>query len=349
MQKNYYDILGVDKNATKEEIKKAYRKTAMKYHPDKNQGDKEAEIRFKEASEAYEVLSNDSKKSNYDMGGNPFSGEQGSGFGYNMEDIFSQFGDIFGSAFGKKYGRKQKRKGSDLRMRVAVSIEEVLKGTTKNIKYKRKIKCDRCEGKGGKNKTNCNTCNGSGIRNIIQNTPFGQIRQQTTCNDCDGEGTKIKSKCVFCKGEGTKINDQSVEIEIPAGVSDDMRFKMQGFGNYTRDGIPGDLNIIVEELKENYFKREGGDLIIEKEISVIDAIIGSSVSTKTPRGEMSVRVKPGTQDGDKLIFEGKGVPDLNYGLGSLYIFFKINIPKEINLQEKSILEKLSNSKNFKVD
>lgn len=353
MAKDYYQILGVDKNASKDEIKKAYRKMAMKYHPDKNPDNKEAETKFKEAAEAYEVLSDDSKKSNYDRfgsanSGNPFGGG-GSGFGYNMDDIFSQFGDIFGDAFGKRYGRQNRTaRGSDLRIRVTVSIEEILKGASKKLKYRRKTKCNTCDGKGGTDIKECLVCNGSGRRIVVQNTPFGQIRQETTCPDCQGSGRQVKNKCGQCHGEGVKTTEEIVEIDIPAGVSNGMQFNMRGYGNYVRNGEPGDLIINIDELREFYFRRENNNIIIEKEISVVDAIIGAQLKVKTPHGEMNLKIEPGTQHDTKIRFSGKGIPDMNYGLGDLYVITKLVVPKDINLEEKMILEKLSKSKNFKV-
>lgn len=350
MNKDYYQILGVNKGSSKDEIKKAYRKMVMKYHPDKNPDNKEAEVKFKEAAEAYEVLSDDNKKSNYDRygsasGGNQFGG--GSGFGYNMDDIFSQFGDIFGDAFGRRYGQKT-NKGSDLRIRVTVSIEEILKGTSKKLKYKRKTKCNTCEGKGGTDVRECLTCNGAGRRTVVQNTPFGQIRQEAICPDCNGSGRQIKNKCGQCHGEGLTTTEETVEVDIPVGVSNNMQFTMKGYGNYVRNGEAGNLIIHIEELQEYYFKRENNNIIVEKEISVIDAIVGAQLKVKTPHGELNLKIEPGTQHDTKIRFNGKGIPDMNYGLGNLYVIVKLKVPKDINLEEKSILQKLGKSKNFKV-
>lgn len=351
MSKDYYNILGVDKGASKDDIKKAYRKMAMKYHPDKNQGDKEAESKFKEAADAYEVLSDDTKKSNYDRygsadpSGNPFS----SGFGYDMNDIFSQFGDIFGDAFGRRYGnQKRTKRGSDLRIKVSLTIEDILKGVNKKIKYKRQTKCEACDGKGGTDIRDCLSCRGTGRRQVIQNTPFGQIRQETDCPDCAGTGKQIKNKCNVCYGDGTILKEEVVDIDIPAGLSNGMQLSMKGYGNHTRDGIPGDLIIIIDEIREFYFKRENNNIIVEKEISVIDAIIGSKIDVKTPHGNIPISIQPGTQHDHKIRINGKGIPDINLGLGNLYVIIKVKIPKEINLEEKLTLEKLSKSNNFKV-
>jgi molecular chaperone DnaJ len=351
MSKDYYNILGIDKNSSKEDIKKAYRKMAMKYHPDKNQGDKEAESKFKEAAEAYEVLSDDNKKSNYDRYGSADSSSNSfnSGFGYDMNDIFSQFGDIFGDAFGKRYGnQKRTSRGSDLRIKVSLTIEDILKGVNKKIKYKRQTKCEPCNGNGGTDVRDCLSCRGTGRRQVIQNTPFGQIRQETHCPDCSGTGKQIKNKCNTCHGDGTTLKEEVVDIDIPAGVSNGIQLSMKGYGNHIRDGVPGDLIIIIDEIREFYFKRENNNIIVEKEISVIDAIIGSKIDVKTPHGNIPISIQPGTQHEHKIRIVGKGIPDINLGLGNLYVIIKIVIPKEINLEEKLTLEKLSKSSNFKV-
>jgi len=350
MSKDYYNILGVDKNASDDEIKKAYRKMAMKFHPDKNPDNPEAEAKFKEAAEAYDVLSTPDKKSNYDR----FGSASGPGSSYNggfggMEDIFSNFGDIFGNAFNQRYGgQRPQSRGSNLRIKVTLTIDEILKGTTKKLKYKRQDKCTSCDGKGGTDVRNCIPCNGSGQRTVVQNTPFGQIRQATTCPDCAGSGQVVHTKCNDCKGDGTIVKDQTVEVEIPMGVSNGMQMNMTGFGNYIRNGQPGDLHIIVEEERDLSFKRENNNIIVEKTISVIDAIIGSNVKVKTPHGEMAVAIEPGTEHGKVIRISGKGIPDIQYGLGDLYIKISVKIPKKIELDEKLVLEKLKKSKNFEV-
>ena len=352
MAKDLYNVLGVDRGATEDEVKKAYRKMAMKWHPDKNKENPEAESKFKEVAEAYDILSTPEKKSNYDRfgttdgkSGNTFGGGQGFG-GFNMDDIFSQFGDIFGSRTNS-HQRRQNR-GGDLRIKVSLTIEEIINGCTKKMRYKKQESCDPCSGKGGSDVMNCGSCNGSGRKVVSQNTPFGQIRQETLCNDCSGSGQIIKNKCSHCHGEGTTLKEQVVDVEIPKGVGNGMQLSMHGFGNAIRDGISGDLQIIVEEIRENYFKREGGNLIIEKEVSVIDAIIGANVKVKTPHGEMVIVIEPGTQYGKISKIHGKGVADIHHGLGDLIINIKVVIPKSINLEEKSILEKLKSSNNFNV-
>lgn len=350
---DYYSILGVDKNASEEQIKKAYRKKAMQYHPDKNQGDPTAETKFKEAAEAYEVLSDATKKSNYDRfgsaNGNPFGGGGnpfgGGGHGFNMDDIFSQFGDIFGNRGG---GRPQKRqsRGSDLRIKVVLNIDEILKGCTKKLRYKRHVKCDPCGGKGGTDVRECLACRGTGHRTVVQNTPFGQMRTETTCPDCRGAGNIIKNQCNHCHGEGTQLQEQVVDVEIPVGVSTGMQLTMQGYGSFARDGIAGDLHILVEEAQDFSYKREGNNLIVEKTISVIDAICGAHIKVSTPHGEIPLYIEPGTEHGKTARIGGKGIPDIHYGLGDLFVKIVIKIPKSIDMDEQHILEKLKESKNF---
>jgi len=355
MSKDYYKILEINKGASDEEIKKAYRKMAMKHHPDRNPDNTEAEAKFKEAAEAYDVLSNPEKKSNYDRygssespfgGGNPFGGGFG-GHGFDMQDIFSQFGDIFGGGGGNRWKQRQKR-GGDLRLKVSLTIDEILKGTVKKLKYKRQESCQSCNGKGGTDVRDCLPCGGSGRRVVVQNTPFGQIRQETGCPDCGGSGQKVINACNSCHGQGTSVKEQIVDVEIPQGVSAGMVLTMQGFGNGIRDGVHGDLQIIIDEIKEFYFKRENNNLIIEKDISVIDAIIGSQIKVKTPHGDIPITIQPGTEHGNTLRVRGKGVPDINLGLGDLIVKVSVKIPKSISLDEKFVLEKLKNSKNFQV-
>jgi molecular chaperone DnaJ len=354
MSKDYYKILGVERNATPDEIKKAYRKLAMKHHPDKNDGSVDSEAKFKEAAEAYETLSTPDKKSNYDRfgsanggGRNPFGG---GGFG-NMEDIFSNFGDIFGNSFNQRYsggGQKPQSRGSTLRIKVSLNIDEIIKGASKKLKYKRQDKCGTCSGKGGTDVRSCIPCNGSGQRTVVQNTPFGQIRQATSCPDCVGSGQQVHIKCKDCRGDGTIVKEQTVDVDIPAGVSNGMQLSMNGYGNYVRGGEPGDLHIIIEEERDFSFKRENNNIIVEKTISVIDAIIGSNVKVKTPHGEINVAIEPGTEHGRVIRMNGKGIPDINYGMGDLYIKISVKIPKKIELDEKLALEKLKKSKNFEV-
>lgn len=355
MAKDYYDILGVDKTASEDQIKKAYRKMAMKYHPDKNPDNAEAESKFKEAAEAYDTLSSKEKKESYDRfgpGGSPFgqgnpfaSGGSGQyGHGFNMEDIFSQFGDIFGGQFGGQ--KKRQKRGSDLRIKVSLTIEDILKGTTKKIKYKRQDSCNSCSGKGGTGVKDCIPCGGRGQRVVLQQTPFGQVRQQSHCPDCQGSGKQVTNKCGVCHGSGTNVKDEIVEVDIPAGVSNGMQLNMRSYGNHVRDGVPGDLHIMIDEVREFYFKRDGNNLIVEKEVSVIDAILGAHLKVKTPHGELPITIDEGTPHGRTIRVSGKGVPDVNLGLGDLFVVVNIRIPNKISMDEKYILEKLKNSKNF---
>jgi len=354
MSKDYYKVLGVDRNASEDEIKKAYRKKAMEFHPDKNPDNPEAESKFKEAAEAYDTLSSPDKKSNYDRfgssSGNPFAGGNPfGGGGFNMEDIFSNFGDIFGGSFNQRYGgQRPQSKGSNLRIKVSLTIDEILKGVSKKLKYKRQDKCTTCDGKGGTDVRNCIPCNGSGQRTVVQNTPFGQIRQATSCPDCAGSGQQVHNKCNDCKGEGTVLKEQTVDVEIPAGVSNGIQLTMNGFGNYIRNGQAGDLNIVIDEIRDFTFKRENNNIIVEKTISVIDAIIGANIRVNTPHGEMPIAIEPGTEHGKVIRMSGKGIPDIQYGLGDLYIKISIKIPKNIELDEQHTLEKLKSSKNFTV-
>lgn len=355
MSKDYYSVLGVDRNATEEQIKKAYRKKAMELHPDKNPGNPAAEAKFKEAAEAYDVLSDAGKKSNYDnfgsATGNPFGGGGGNpfggGHGFSMDDIFSQFGDVFGNRGG---GRKQRRqaKGSDLRIKVVLNIDEILKGCTKKLRYKRSVKCEPCDGKGGSDVRDCITCNGVGKRIVVQNTPFGQMRTEMTCPDCSGTGKIVRNQCGHCYGEGTQLKEQVVDVDIPVGVSNGMQLTMQGFGNNIRDGVAGDLHILVEEAQDFSYKRDGNNIIVEKTISVIDAICGAHVKVDTPHGEQSLYIEPGTEHGKTARIGGKGIPDIHYGLGDLFIKISIKIPKNIDMDEQHILERLKESKNFQV-
>ena len=349
MNNNYYDILGVDKNATPEEIKKAYRKMAIKYHPDKN-NTKEAEDMFKKAAEAYDVLKDPNKKSQYDkygrVGGNNQGFNSQSGFGFDMNDIFSQFGDIFGNSFNQGQGHRKTKKGSNLKIKVNLSIEDILNGVIKTVKYKRNKKCNTCDGTGGKNTTKCNTCNGLGKRIAVQETPFGQIRQEVICDQCNGEGNIIKDKCNTCNGNGYVIQQDTVNIDIPKGVSSDMKINMRGDGNYARGGGYGDLHVFINEIKEDYFNRDNNNILIEKEISVLDAILGNTIDVKTPRGITKLEVKKGTQNGHVARFIGKGIPDMNLGLGNMYIKIKVKIPTDISKNDEKILEKLKKSDNF---
>jgi molecular chaperone DnaJ len=356
MSKDLYNILEVDRNASSDEIKKSYRRLSKKYHPDINK-DPGAESKFKEISGAYEILSDSQKKSNYDRfgdvngGGNPFGGGGGGnpfgGHGFNMDDIFSQFGDMFGgNPFGGR-NQQRSRRGGDLRIKVVLNIQDVLKGSVKKLKYKKQEVCNPCNGAGGTDIKTCLVCNGSGQRVVVQNTPFGQMRTQATCPDCSGSGKQVKNKCGHCHGEGTVLKEKVIDVNIPAGVSNGMQLRMDGYGNDVKDGMSGDLYIVIEEEVSHKFRREGNNIIIEKPISVLDVICGSNIIVDTPHGNINVWIEPGTEHGKMIRITGKGIPDPNYGMGDLYIRVNIKIPKKIDLDEKHILEKLKSSNNFK--
>ena len=348
MSKDLYNVLGVDRNATQDEIKKSYRNLSKKYHPDVNK-EPDAETKFKEVSAAYEVLSNEEKKVNYDRfgstdgnGRNPFGG--GSPFG-DMNDIFSQFGDIFGSR-GNPFQRRQNR-GGDLRIKVSLTIEEIIKGSERNIKYKRLDKCTPCDGKGGSDMTSCHNCNGSGRQVITQNTMFGQIRQEVECAQCSGFGSIILNKCTVCNGQGTNIKDENVKVDIPAGVSNGMQLNLEGYGNSVKNGINGDLHVLIDEIRSNIYRRENNNIIMDKEISMIDSILGVKTKIKAPLEELDIKVEAGTEHGSIIRLKGKGIPDITQGLGDLIINVKIRIPKTINESDKELLDELSKSENFK--
>jgi molecular chaperone DnaJ len=348
MSKDYYKILNVDKSASQDEIKKSYRKMAMTYHPDKNPDNKEAEEKFKECAEAFEVLSDPQKKQQYDQfgstgGGNPFSGR---GHGFNMEDIFSQFGDIFGngSGFGN---RSRRRKGSDLRIKVELTLEEVISGANKKIKFTRQDKCKSCDGKGGKDMSTCGPCQGSGHRSIVQQTPFGTVKQTVICTMCSGEGKVSREPCKTCHGMATSPKQEIIDIQIPKGAVEGTQMTMPGYGNWIKGGDFGDLQIFAEEIPDPNFKREENNLIYDQEISVIESILGREFKIKSPQGEISFTITPGTQHGKVIKISGKGVPVHNWRTGDLYIRISIRIPKNITRDQKEILLNLKGQDNFK--
>ena len=345
MSKDYYKILEVERSASADEIKKSYRKQAMKYHPDKNPGDSAAEEKFKDCAEAFEVLSDPQKKQEYDtygtVGGsdnfNPFGGG-----GFN--DIFSRFEDLFG------FGRQQSRvkKGSDLRIKFNLNINDVINGVDKKLKYIRQIKCNTCNGVGGKDVQHCTGCNGAGVRRIIQNTPFGTIQQNITCSNCQGTGQQIRNTCSNCRGNGTTPNEETVDVHIPKGASSGMSFNMNGYGNWGKNvDVFGDLQVLIEETPDINFRREHNNLLYTQNISVIDAIIGKEQRLVTPQGEIRFTIKPGTSHKDVLRIQGQGVPDLQIGrVGDLLITVNIKMPNSISEEEKMVLESLKESPNF---
>lgn len=368
-KRDYYDILGVAKNSSPEEIKKAYRKLAIKYHPDKNPDDHTAEDKFKEAAEAYEILSNPEKKQRYDHYGHAGVGGASGGGGYgaggmNMEDIFSQFGDIFGggggSPFDSFFGGQQRggasgrrvAKGSNLRIKVKLTLEEIAHGAEKKIKVNKQVTCKTCDGSGAKDKSSvstCKTCGGSGSVRRVTNTILGQMQTTSTCPTCNGSGSQITSKCNSCHGEGTVRGEETITINIPAGVSDGMQLSMSGKGNAAPNGgIPGDLIILIEEIPHESLKREGNNVVYDLHLSIIDAALGYSAEVPTIDGKAKIKIEPGTQSGKLLRLKAKGIPEVNsYHRGDQIIHVNIWTPKVLNSEERSMLEKLRESPNFK--
>ena len=357
-KRDYYEILGVSKNAEKAEIKKAYRKIAIKYHPDKNPGDKEAEEKFKEAAEAYEVLSNDEKRAKYDrFGHSAFDGAGGfGGGGMTMDDIFSHFGDIFGGfGFGGFGGsssgsRRRVNKGTNLRVKVKLSLKDILNGTTKKIKVKKYVQCTHCNGTGAENSDveTCSTCGGSGHVIRVQNTFLGQMQTSSTCPSCHGNGTIIKNKCTHCYGEGIVKGEEVVQVNVPAGVAEGMQMKVGGKGNAARrGGVNGDLIVVFEEEEHPELIRDENDLLYNLYISFPDAALGTSVEVPIIESKVKIKVAPGTQAGKILRLRGKGLPSYgSYGKGDILVKINVWVPKTLTKEEKKILEKLENSPNF---
>ncbi|SHJ08229.1 molecular chaperone DnaJ [Hymenobacter daecheongensis DSM 21074] len=356
-KRDYYEVLGVAKTASGEEIKKAYRKVAIKFHPDKNPDDPTAEDKFKEAAEAYEILSNDDKRARYDR----FGHQSGNGGGaQNMEDIFSQFGDIFGGGgfegfFGGQgrggQGGRRVKKGSNLRIKLKLDLEEVANGVEKKIKVKRYVACQPCSGTGAKNGTDlkdCGTCHGQGQVKRVVNTMLGQMVSASTCPTCHGEGKIVSSKCDTCHGEGRQLHEEVIPINIPAGVAEGMQLSMNGKGNYPeRGGMPGDLLIQIEEEPHELLKRDGNNIMFEQYISFVDAALGASIEVPTIEGKVKIKVDPGTQPGKILRLRGKGIKDLNgYGRGDQLIHLSVWTPKNVSSEERELLEKLRNAQNF---
>jgi molecular chaperone DnaJ len=360
-KRDYYEVLGVSKEATKEEIKKAYRKQALKFHPDKNPGDKKSEENFKEAAEAYEVLSNDEKKSRYDRYGHAGMGSAGNGYGghgMTVEDIFSSFGDIFGDAFGGfggfgGGGRRGKRvsKGTNLRVKVKLTLQEIASGTEKKIKVSKYDTCDTCQGTGAADSSSmstCSTCHGSGHVTRITNTMLGQMQTSSACPSCGGEGKTITKKCTACYGEGIVQKEEVIKINIPAGVAKGMQMTVGGKGNAPRrGGINGDLLVVFDEEEHTELIREGNDLIYNLFISIPDAVIGTHVEVPTVENNVKIKIEPGTQPGKILRLRGKGLPEVNgYGRGDLLVNVNVWIPKNVNRDELKVFEKLRESDSF---
>lgn len=360
-KRDYYDVLGVSKSAGADEIKKAYRKLAIQYHPDKNPGNKEAEEKFKEAAEAYEVLSNADKKAKYDRYGHAGLGgasQGGYGSSMSMEDIFSQFGDIFGeeSPFGSFFGGgsrggTRQRRGSDLRIKIKLTLDEVTNGVEKKIKVKRYTPCKACGGNGSKNGTSlkiCPSCNGTGQVRRVTNTMLGQMVTSSICPQCHGEGKIVSQRCEVCAGEGRLLEEEVISVKIPAGVAEGMQLSMSGKGNVPqRGGVPGDLLIVIEEEEDALLKREGNNIVYDLHLSFADAALGTSVEIPSVDGKLRIKIEPGTPSGKVLRLKDKGIKDVNgYGRGDQLVYVNVWVPKNLTTEEKQILEKLRTMANF---
>lgn len=363
-KRDYYEVLGVNRNASDDEIKKAYRKKAIEFHPDKNPGDKVAEEKFKEAAEAYEVLSNKEKRQRYDQFGHAGVGGAGgfNGGGMSMDDIFSAFGDIFGGHFGGHFGNfsgfgnsasgggRRIRRGSDLRVKVKLNLKEIANGAEKKIKVKKYVSCKTCAGSGadGNNYATCTQCNGTGNITRVQNTILGQMRTASVCPNCQGEGKTITKKCPDCNGEGVRLAEEVITIPIPAGVEEGMQLSMSGKGNAARrGGINGDLLIVIEEEPNKELIRDDNDLIYNLLLPFPTAVLGGTVEVPTIDGHAKVKIEAGTQPGKVLRLRGKGLPRVNaYGTGDLLVNVSIYVPENLSKEEKKTIEGLSKSDNF---
>lgn len=362
-KRDYYEVLGVSKSADATEIKKAYRKLALKYHPDKNPGDKEAEEKFKEAAEAYDVLSNEEKKRRYDQFGHTGvggAGQGGFGGGMSMDDIFSQFGDIFGSfggfsgfgGFGGGRSARRVNRGTNLRVKVKMNLQEIATGIEKKIKVKKYVACQHCNGTGakdGKSYSTCSTCKGSGQVTRVQNTILGAMQTTSTCPTCEGEGKIINEKCTFCNGEGVLMSEEVISINIPAGVGEGMQLSLSGKGNAARrGGVNGDLIVLIEEEEHPELVRDGNDLLYNVFIGYPEAVLGETVEIPTIEGKVKVKIEAGTQPGKILRLRGKGLPDVNgYGKGDLLAKVNVWIPKNLSKDEKKLVEKMKEAEGFK--
>ncbi len=369
-KRDFYEILGVSKTASADEIKKAYRKVAMQFHPDRNPGNKEAEEKFKEAAEAYEVLSDADKKAQYDryghagVSGNGRGGFGGGGHNMNMDDIFSQFGDIFGddSPFGSFFGggggqrrggggRTRGVRGSNLRVRIKLNYEEIAKGASKTIKVKKYVGCNTCGSTGAKDKSSmqtCGTCGGSGQVRRVQNTFLGQMQTVTTCPTCNGEGSTIANKCTACKGEGRVYGEENITIDIPAGVQEGMQLNVSGRGNMGERGGPaGDLIVLIEEEAHPQLHRDGLNVAYDLHISFPDAVFGIQAEVPTIDGRAKIKIPPGTQSGKVFRLKGKGFPAVqSYEKGDQLIYVNVWTPQHLTSEEKAMLEKLQQGQNF---
>lgn len=355
MKKDFYEILGISKNADASEIKKAYRKKAIEFHPDKNPGNKEAEENFKLAAEAYEVLSDPQKKAKYDQFGHQaFDGSGGFGGqgGMNMDDIFSQFGDIFGSAFGGaggfsgfggSGGGQRRVKGSNLRIKVKLTLEEIANGVDKKVKVKRKVQAKDVSYK------TCTTCNGQGQVMRVTNTILGRMQSATTCTTCGGSGQIIDKKPANADAQGLIVEDETVSIKIPAGVTEGMQLKVANKGNEApgNNSLPGDLIVVIEEIEHKTLKREGENLHLDLYISFSEAVLGASKDINAVNGKVRIKLEEGIQSGKILRLKGKGIPSLNgYGSGDLLVHVNVWTPKTLNKEQKQFFENNLGDENF---
>ena len=369
-KRDYYEVLEVSRSASVDEIKKAYRKLAIKYHPDRNPGDAEAEAKFKEAAEAYDVLHDPQKRQQYDQfgfdapsggfgGGSPFGGAGG----FSMDDIFSMFGDVFGGhgggfgGFGGGGQQAPKYRGSDLRLKVRLSLQEVATGVTKKFKVRKDVTCEHCHGtgaEGGSGTETCPNCHGSGVEIRTQQSMFGMIQTQTACHVCGGEGTIIKNKCTHCQGEGVVKGEEVVEINIPAGVAEGMVVNVPGKGNAGKhNGVTGNIQVYIEEEPNDTFVRDGQNVIYNLLLDFPTAVLGGQVEIPTIDGSnVKIKIEPGTQPGKTLRLRGKGLPAVQgygTGIGDLVVHISIYVPKELTKSEKKAIEELRDSENFRGD
>lgn len=351
-KRDYYEVLGVSKSASSDEIKKAYRKLAIKYHPDKNPDNPEAEEKFKEAAEAYEVLSNQDKRQRYDQFGHQgVSGNGGYGGGMNMDDIFSQFGDIFGGGgFGSFFGGagggggRRTKKGTNLRVKLKLNLAEVANGVEKKIKVKRHVVAP------GVTFKNCSTCQGTGQIKKVVNTMLGQMVSASNCNVCGGSGQIVDKKPADADARGLIVKEEVISINIPGGVAEGMQLSMSGKGNETPGGIAGDLLIVIEEIEDQVLQRDGNNVIFDLYVSFIDAALGASIEVPTIDGKVKIKIEPGTQSGKMLRLKGKGIKDINgYSKGDQLIMVNVWTPTQLSKEEKQSLENLRYSENFRPD